>query len=111
MFEYKVAEINIQTDFTKFNFKDNDYCLLYFHYNKNKITEDYQFVKAFEETYKYHLNWIDISDLFDNYKNLHKKLNLTAKFQENFSEDYLILNYIKEYVFDQLIRTGKYYKI
>jgi len=110
MLDNKLIEISINTDFNLIDFSQSNLCLIFFHYDKEKTDKDYFFVKKVEEKYNHYVNWIDISDLFENYKKLHDKLKLLPQYKDNFDINQVILNYIKEYVYDEFLRTCKFYK-
>lgn len=60
----------------KKEYKLNNICILFFHYNKDNIISDYETIKYLENKSKMHVNYIDISDLYNQKIKIIKMLNL-----------------------------------
>lgn len=99
---------------SKYNSK-NILCL-FFHYNKELVKEDYQLITKIENKTNMHINWIDISTLYEETKKINNSLGLYIC--NNKSEEYnknirnkIILKEIKDYFKDNLVKYKQFTEI
>lgn len=74
-------EVKSKDDFSiiekaKTEYKLNNICILFFHYNKDNIISDHETIKYLENKTKMHINYIDISELYNQKIKIIKMLDL-----------------------------------
>lgn len=91
---FDVSTKNSIEVFSKLYNKNSNYLCVFFHWNKNNVLADKNYVDQFENKFNINVNWIDITSLYTEFNKVNQKLKT--------NDDILVIDVIKNYFISHL---------